>query len=162
MNCKKIKRKLGSFLDKELEKKERISVKQHLKQCLHCGEEAKILSQIQSSLKEWKDIEPSPDFEANFWKKLALEKEKGPSFRWLHLLPRPIIIALALVILPLAGLLFVRSLLPGSLLYHRAELIEVEARQQYLASLGLNSFKDFFPHSVGRIYFSLISEENMY
>lgn len=70
MKCKKIKRKLSAYLDKELNYKEKQIVEKHLKECVNCMDELDILSNQDKFLIKIETIEPSFNFRNIFWRKV--------------------------------------------------------------------------------------------
>ncbi|MBI2447270.1 MAG: zf-HC2 domain-containing protein [Candidatus Omnitrophica bacterium] len=104
MRCQKVKDKLVAYLDGELSHIERDGIKEHLTHCSECGNEVKLLSGINESLKSSADIEVSSDFQAGFWVKLAEEKVRYKVFDWEHLfyrfrfIPFPVEVAAVLII----------------------------------------------------------------
>src|SRR3990172_9725607 len=104
MRCQKVKDKLVAYLDGELSHIERDGIKEHLTGCSKCGNEVKLLSGINESIKCSADIEVSSDFQAGFRIKLAEEKVRYKAFDWERLLyrfrfiPFPVEVAAVLII----------------------------------------------------------------
>jgi len=155
MKCKKIKRKLYAYLDNELNKSQKAKIQQHLCHCSDCAREAHLLTRTSSALKIWRDIEPSDNFSATFWRKAAAQEASQPlrpSFlrRLIHI---PFTVAIATVLL--FGLLL--GGIAGSYLLLQNDEAKVE--QEYVDSFALDSFKALPPDSIGGIYFTLAKRQ---
>jgi len=77
MKCKKVKRKLSAYLDRELESKKKRTISEHLERCPDCRKELVILSQQDEFLEQLETIKPSPDFHTAFWQKVATAEQAG-------------------------------------------------------------------------------------
>ena len=75
-DCKKIQNDLTAYLDGELTEKQARLVSGHLKTCPLCRQEIETLRQSLALVLEWKEIEPSADFDRVFWKKVAAYEER--------------------------------------------------------------------------------------
>ncbi len=69
MRCSGVRKHLSAFLDGELDEKEQLEIKAHLKDCSNCSRERELLRGSWEMLSEWKDIEPSTHFKTNFWRR---------------------------------------------------------------------------------------------
>jgi hypothetical protein len=69
MKCKKVRRKLTTYLDGELGGKKKQSISEHLKICPDCKKEFNILAQQNEFLKQLETIEVSSNFRTTFWQK---------------------------------------------------------------------------------------------
>lgn len=74
MDCKKIKKLIPLFLDKELEHQEAQIVRKHLDDCRDCQSEFKAFERSWAILGELDDIQPEPGFMGRFWTRLSLER----------------------------------------------------------------------------------------
>ena len=70
MRCSEVRKNLSAFLDGEMDEKEQLEIKAHLKDCSSCSRERELLRQSWEMLSEWKDIEPSSHFKTNFWRRV--------------------------------------------------------------------------------------------
>lgn len=75
-DCKKIQNDLTAYLDGELAGKQSLFVSGHLTTCPSCRQELETLRESLALVLEWKDIEPSADFDRVFWKKVAGYEEQ--------------------------------------------------------------------------------------
>ena len=153
MRCKKVRRKLGAYLDGELKETEKKLMEEHLKKCVDCYQELTLLSQLSQTLKKWKEVKYSDEFEANLWQSLSYEKEKKFSFqnafRWTEQFLLPVGIAIILI----AGVVFLNDFLSEKF-YPQAYDLE----EEYFTLSALNSFQDIPPDSLSEVYIDLISE----
>jgi len=150
MKCKKIRRKLVAYLDGELDEKQKLLVKRHLLECTECEKEADLLSKTSYFLKNLQRLMPSEDFEANLWKKIYFveKKEVRP-----YLLRR-----VAYIILPAAvAAALIIGVFRGNLVERITSSQNVNLEEEFLTSVGLDSFQDFPPGSLPQVYFSLTS-----
>lgn len=155
MRCKKVKRKLYAYLDNELNESQKVKIQQHLCHCSDCAREAQLLTGTSSALKIWRDIEPSDNFSATFWRKVAAQEARQPlhpSFltRLIHI---PFTVAITTVLL--FGLLL--GGIVGS--YLLPQNGEAKVKQEYVASFALDSFRVLPPDSIGGVYFTLAKRQ---
>lgn len=73
MNCLKIKEKISSYMDNELDSEQFKCVDQHLLHCRVCREELKILQQVDADVKEIPAYGPSAQFSAQLMQRIAKE-----------------------------------------------------------------------------------------
>ncbi|MCX5904902.1 MAG: zf-HC2 domain-containing protein [Proteobacteria bacterium] len=107
-DCNKIQNDLTAYLDGELAGKQSLFVSGHLTTCPSCRQELETLRQSLDLVLEWKEIEPSADFDRVFWKKVAAHEEQKSrkpgifSFVWSLLtanyIATPVALALLLLI----------------------------------------------------------------
>ena len=151
MRCKDVKRKLYAYLDNELSESQKAKIQQHLRYCSDCAREVQLLTETSSALKIWRDIEPSDDFGATFWRKVAAQEASQalhPSFvTRLIRIPFTIAVAIVLVIGLLLGGVVGSYLLPQN--------GDAQVKEEYIASFALDSFNALPPDSIGGIYFTL-------
>lgn len=155
MRCKKVKRKLYAYLDNELNESQKAKIQQHLCHCIDCAREARLLTGTLSALKIWRDIEPSDNFSATFWRKVVAQEASQPLHpgflkRLIHI-PFPVAIATVLVIGLLLGGIVGSYLLPQN--------GEAQIKQEYVDSFALDSFKALPPDSIGGVYFTLAKRQ---
>ena len=152
MKCKKIRRKLVAYLDGELDRKKRLSVEKHLLECTECRKEVNLLSETFYLLKNQKRITPSESFETELWRRIhsAEKKETAPHFlRRITYIILPAAVAAALIIGVFRENLGER-LTPS-------QSVGISMEEEFLNSIGLDSFQDFPPGSLPHTYFSLTS-----
>lgn len=75
MNCLKIKEKISSYMDNELDSEQSKCVDQHLLHCRVCREELKILQQVDADVKEIPACGPSAQFSAQLMQQIAKEAD---------------------------------------------------------------------------------------
>ena len=154
MKCKKIRRKLVAYIDGELDKEQELLVKRHLLKCAKCKKEADLLNKTSYILKSERRLVPSEEFEANLWRRIrfAEKRETAPHFlRRVAYLILPAAVAAALIIGVMIGNLVGKVIPPQN----------VNLEEEYLSSIGLDSFQDFPPGSLPQIYFSLATTDKV-
>jgi len=102
MKCKQIESRLIAYLDGKLGPREREAVELHAQSCSRCAERITGFSEVFQALDSWKDIEPSPSFDARLDQRL--EAEYSSAGWWGSLFPR-------LAPLPLRNAIFAMALL---------------------------------------------------
>ncbi len=86
MRCRKIQKNLSAYLAGELAQRETERVREHLLACPGCARELAELEELYKKLDRLEDIQPSPGFEAQFWRKVKetrQAKEPEPSRQFL-------------------------------------------------------------------------------
>ncbi len=155
MKCKKVKRKLCTYLDNELNESQKAKNQQHLDHCSDCAREARLLTQTQRTLKIWGDIEPSAHFSATFWRKVAEQEASQPlhpSFLTpLMHIPFAVAVATVLIIGLLLGGIIGSYLLPQN--------SEAKIKSEYVATFALESFEALPSDSIGGVYFTLAKRQ---
>jgi len=73
LNCLKIREKISSYMDNELDSEQSKCVDQHLLHCPVCREELKLLQQVDASVKEMPAYSPSAQFSAQLMQQIAKE-----------------------------------------------------------------------------------------
>ncbi len=150
MKCKRIRRKLVAYLDGEIEEKQKLSIKEHLKKCSECKKEADLLNKSFYLLKDQQRLRSSQGFEANLWEMIySLDKRQflpQAIFERLFHLLLPAAVAAALIIGVVVGN-SVEKIIPSQTVNLREE--------KYLTSIGLDSLQDLLPGSLPEIYFNL-------
>jgi len=71
---------LSAFIDKELPDYRTKEIQEHIETCERCRNETALIRQIENTMKDVPEIEPSADFERSFWKKIAAIEDKKK--RW--------------------------------------------------------------------------------
>lgn len=155
MRCKEVKRRLYAYLDNELNESQRAKIQQHLRQCSNCAREAQLLTRTSRALKIWRDVEPSDNFSATFWRKVAAQETTQPLHpgfltRLIHI-PLAVAIAAVLIIGILLGGIVGSYLLPQN--------GAAQVKQEYIASFALDSFRSLPPDSIGGVYFTLAKRQ---
>lgn len=79
----------------------------HLKSCSTCAQQLAEFRQTMALLDEWRAPEPTPYFDTRFAARLREEKAGEQSRGWLAWLPRPVLAAVATVVVALAVGLYV-------------------------------------------------------
>jgi negative regulator of sigma E activity len=74
MTCEVVQEELVAYCDGELPEQEREQVAAHLKTCAACAREEAQLARMERLLATVERIAPSPDFAANFWKRVEQER----------------------------------------------------------------------------------------
>jgi len=156
MRCKRIRKKLAAYLDGELDERQKALVKRHLLECAKCRKEADLLSRISYLLKDQPRIKPTLSFEADLWKRIySLEKEETTKkettlylLKWATYIILPAAVAAALII----------GVFGENLGEKIASFESISLEEEYLSSIGLDSFRDFPPGSLSQAYFSLIEQ----
>ena len=87
--CRRWDAEIGAYLDGELPAAARISFDGHLPDCSECRESLEAQRALDLELRALPPIEPSPQFEARFWARLARSQDgtagRGSSrSRWLR------------------------------------------------------------------------------
>lgn len=141
MRCKKVRKKLSAYLDRELESKKKRTISEHLTRCPDCGKELVILSQQDEFLKQLETIEPSSDFHTAFWQKVAIAGQAGikrgatktPRLSWL-----PVPAMSFLIILIVFHLATFSSLLFAKDHYLRNQIVSYALKNFIIPSHPLN------------------------
>ncbi len=80
--CRRWGTELGAYLDGELPAAARISLDGHLPDCGECREALEAQRALELELQALPRIEPSPQFEARFWARLARSGALTPRRGW--------------------------------------------------------------------------------
>lgn len=75
--------RISTFTDAELPDHQMEEIRSHLKECEACRKQLALVQQTDQLIRTMPEIEPSRNFEKNFWKKIADMEEKknhGPIF----------------------------------------------------------------------------------
>jgi predicted anti-sigma-YlaC factor YlaD len=92
MNCRRIQKKLSAFQDGELNADERVIVSMHLQNCPFCRSVYADMEEAWQSLNVITEIEPSPGFNRDLYRKIhtAANQHQRQWFPWLlQLFPTP-------------------------------------------------------------------------
>jgi len=155
MKCKIVRRKLVAYLDGELRGRQRMLIEEHLSRCDKCKKEVDSLVKTSNFLKNWKSIESSEGFEANFWRRVSSEeKERYP-------LSQPILRRLTRLALPAAiAACLTAGVILGNLVEKTMSSRAVSSwEEEYVVSIGLDNFQDSPSGFLSEAYFNLASEE---
>ena len=87
MTCHQFEPLAIPYLDGKLPPAQRKAVEMHLADCASCTERVQGFSAVSSVLEEWKNIEPSPWFDARLEQRLARQKQASV---WLDRWIRPV------------------------------------------------------------------------
>ncbi len=71
MKCKKIKKNLLRYFEKQLDEVFSQKIAEHLNNCTQCNEEYKLIKNMQDALLNLEEIEPTSDYKDKFWNKVA-------------------------------------------------------------------------------------------
>ncbi len=132
---------LSAFIDNELPEQRAKEIQEHIQTCETCRNETALIRQIENSMKNFPEIEPSADFERSFWKKInAVEDEKK---RWsisnlFFLKSRPYAAA-TLIAMLIAGFAFFYKAPPIS----KAEEIIIAEHLELLKDFPIIDHMDF-------------------
>jgi anti-sigma factor RsiW len=86
MNCRQVENRLMDYLEGTLAARERELIDLHARSCVLCAERIQGFPEVFGLLDSWKDIEPSPSFNARLEQRLERE---AASRNWLgNLFPR--------------------------------------------------------------------------
>ncbi len=82
MNCAEVKEQLCAYRAAELPLAQADQVRQHLSSCGACRSEARALSKLDVLLARARSVEPSADFEPEFWRRIAEQQRPERRPRW--------------------------------------------------------------------------------
>ncbi|MBW2280618.1 MAG: zf-HC2 domain-containing protein [Deltaproteobacteria bacterium] len=82
--CRRWGAEVAAYLDGELDEAAGPSFDAHLPDCEACGEALEAQRALDVDLRSLPRIEPSPQFEAQFWARLARAEGEEPVRGWLH------------------------------------------------------------------------------
>jgi len=154
VRCKKVRRKLGAYLDGELKQRQKELIKEHLKKCVDCRQELTLLAQLSKTLKGWKEMECSDNFEVKVWQSISLEKEKRFSFQDAFWWAEQIFLPVGIAIILIAGVVFLNDFLS-----EKSSPQTYDLEEEYFTLSALDSFQDISPDSLSEVYIDLILEE---
>lgn len=88
MKCKNFQELISAFIDNELNLRETLRLKRHIKSCEHCREELKIIGKVQNECQNeglsWVAPQPSEEFSSTLMNIIhnlpAHQKERNPFF----------------------------------------------------------------------------------
>jgi hypothetical protein len=75
MNCKKIQKKLSSYIDKEIDEKTAIMIEKHLTDCIDCKNEYELLLKVKESLRCLSAVELPTNFYENIYREVCNRTE---------------------------------------------------------------------------------------
>lgn len=75
---------LSALMDDELPPEHSAVVRRHLETCPVCRDRYAVLMRTDVMIKGMAPLEPSPDFDRTFWRKVADLEERGKSRTWLR------------------------------------------------------------------------------
>lgn len=162
MKCKKVRKKLLLFLDRELPEKRMNKVQNHLNGCSDCSKHLDMLSNIWNVSGELERIEPSP----YLWNKISLRIAEYDSSQnlfstFFETIARYAVPATVTVVF-LAGILAGIHLgsFPNSQKSKTFGLnSEVSAREKFIRSSYLDSFDSLPSESIGGVCLALTSDK---
>lgn len=143
-------------MENELGEKQKSKLKAHLDKCSSCNQELNLLKESWGLLGEWKPINPSPNFKARFWQRVAGEEVslvKEPVFVFPRLPPRfvPAFATLGIILVISIYLVLVNSFFGASVqrlvLLTKNEdiqmLQDLEFLEDYEIIQDINTLEDF-------------------
>ncbi len=154
MKCSLVKRALPLFFDGQLGEKKALEVKAHVEHCLSCKKELELLRGAWDFLNKWEPVLPSPDFKANFYKRLAQEETSRRSqgvFAFPKLKPRLIPLFATLSVALIIGAYFTNSFMSLNA-KHLAQLTgdqdirmlrDLELAEDFDVIQDINTLEDF-------------------
>ncbi|HXE71975.1 MAG TPA: zf-HC2 domain-containing protein [Candidatus Nitrosotenuis sp.] len=83
-NCDQVRPLLAAYDEGDLAEAEAQRLERHLKACSACRQELSRMREAWHLLGQWPDLEPSPDYRARFWRRVAQEESRR--LRWPGLL----------------------------------------------------------------------------
>lgn len=86
MNCRQVEKRLMDYLDGALTAHEREAIDIHARNCDLCAARIQGFPEVFGLLDSWKDVEPSPSFDARLEQRL--EREAASQSWWGGLFPR--------------------------------------------------------------------------
>jgi len=75
---------LSALMDDELPPEDSAAVRRHLETCPGCRDRYAALMRTDATIKGMAALEPSPDFDRTFWRKVADLEDRGKSRAWLR------------------------------------------------------------------------------
>lgn len=96
---------LSAYSDGQLPEKETARVRRHLESCASCRKLVADIARMRRLMQDVGEVEPSPEFDRNFWRKVQLlgpSHSRKPWFQWPDFGFRPAWAALAAASLVLA------------------------------------------------------------
>jgi len=115
MNCKKVKKILSSYIDREVDEKTAINIKEHLLECSGCKKQYEILLRTKKLLNSLPEVDLPPDFIEKVYqesdKRLQSISTNSLSFilNW-FLLRKKKAFAFCLIVILFFGIYLIRSL----------------------------------------------------
>ncbi|MBA4367746.1 MAG: hypothetical protein C0403_08930 [Desulfobacterium sp.] len=97
--------RISAFTDAELPEHQMEEIRSHLEECEPCRKQLALLQQTDQLIRTMPEIEPSRNFEKNFWKKIADMEEKKNRRYIFHLFQfryKPFVMA-SLTVMIIAG-----------------------------------------------------------
>ena len=77
---------LSALMDEALPAKHAAAVRRHMESCAVCRQRFEALQHTDAMLRDMEPLEPSPEFEQTFWRKVAELGENRPQRSWLRFL----------------------------------------------------------------------------
>jgi predicted anti-sigma-YlaC factor YlaD len=163
MNCKKVKKNLAGYLEKNLPENMEKELENHLESCPVCSHLWEEFSQLWGALENRERIQPSPYFWARLKQRITeYEEGRKPIWGWLQGLvgwARPAVAVAVLLICVFLGY----SLGNFSQVVNGQTTSQVDERtlalQEFFNSPYLNSLNDLPTGSVEATYLEMISGE---
>ena len=163
MKCKWTVRKIYQWLDGELKNARKVAFESHLTGCVTCSKEIELARTFCKSLRAANThIEPSPGFEATFWKKIYAREHES----WLSKLLKDIESLVPVPTFSQAFAIFLIALLVGGTggvvsamnIITPARLEGEVTSVKYLS--GFHEFQGLPSSSVAATYLKVVRERN--
>lgn len=148
--CKRIRKKISSYIDGELSEDKMLFISGHLKECSGCKKEQLNLLKQDKILKGFQPIEISAGFRERFWQKVS-ERKKARYKQKVFWLPAPFSYSLVAVFV----VVFMATVAVFSQKSHANSTIQ----ERKAFSLGIKAFADLPTNSIEEIYFRLSKEK---
>ena len=82
MRCTRTQNNLNAYLAGELNRKQMEQVREHLMTCSLCAQELSTLEKLNKNIDQLEKIKPSPEFEAQFWRRVKETKQQESTSLW--------------------------------------------------------------------------------
>jgi len=149
MGCSVIRKDISAYVDGELSGDENSIMETHLRKCPDCKRVFNQFAAQSQLLREVVEIEPSPDFDARFWAKVARVTQKAHPLNWFSSIFSPTRLVFASILL---GILV--GGIMGKITSFR-HFSSIPTQKTYFERLNLYAFNDFPRGSVGNAYLTL-------
>ena len=124
---------LSAYIDKELSDYRTKEIQEHIETCEKCRNEISLIRQIENTMKDVPEIEPSADFERSFWKKIDAIEDKKKRWSISHLS--------FFKYRPYAAATMIAILIAGFAFYYKAH--QISKADEIIIAEHLELLKDF-------------------
>lgn len=159
MNCRKIKRKLSAYQDKELPGSQMHEIKNHLKNCADCSRTFQQMNEVWGLLSNIETIESAPYFQTRLSRRINERDRKHAGWNFVF---APIQkLSFSLLITGVLIFALVIGMYLGQNIYQHSQLTSTSAVEQEIDQVfPMGSFDDFPEQSVAQVYVTMLSENN--